>query len=153
MKIKDWISRQWHIFKVHCSYRFPYYDWWQCRKYIKRPHWHLSGCGRWGTNWYFGLPISLKYYNPIFSIKTGNVGWKDKYNSPRFEWNPYFAIVIFRRWMISWTLCWSKDYVNNMTTWETILSHNYYGTDIKTFAKENYWIEKDNKKHYINTLK
>ena len=55
--------------------------------------------------------------------------------------------------MISWTLCWSKDYVNNMTTWETILSHNYYGTDIKTFAKENYWIEKDNKKHYINTLK
>lgn len=140
MEIKDWLNQKWHIFKVYCSYKFPYYDWWQCRKYIKLPHWHLNGLGRWGTNWFFGLPISSRYYNPIFSIKIGNVGWKDKYNRPVFEWNPYFCIVLFKKWMIAWVLCWSKDYVENLTTWEAILAHNYYNKDIKEFAKHHYWL-------------
>lgn len=153
MEIKEWFKHKWHIIKVHCSYRFPYYDWWQCRKYIKVPHWHLAGCGKWGNVWNFGLPINIKYYNPIFSIKTSNVGWKDKYDSPRHEWNPYFAITIFRKWMIWWTLCWSKDYIENMTTWEAILAHNYYNADIKEYAHNRYWVGKDNIKHYINTLK
>lgn len=131
MGLKQCFNDQFVTFKFWLTYRFPYYDWWKCRKYIKRPHWHLNGIGLWTRNWTFGLPINIKSYNPIFSIKFGNVGWKDKYNSPRFEWNPYFAIVIFRKWIISWTLCWSKDYLINMTNWERILSHNYYNIELK----------------------
>ena len=131
MEIKNWINHKWHIFKINMSYKFPYYEWLQCCHLISRPHWHLVGCGKLSLNWKFGLPIDFKYYNPILSIKSSNVGWKDKYDSPRFEWNPYIAIVFFRKWIIHFSLCFSKDSIEDAKIWESILSYNYYNKNFK----------------------
>lgn len=50
-------------------------------------------------NYYF---ISIGY---PFSIKTNELGWKDKWNSPRHEWNPAFYIFFFK-WQFH--ICWES---------------------------------------------
>ena len=124
----------------------PLRTWWKVRKWFRIPK----------PSIYFGpiilgLPCGLP--DKWIELHSYDVTWKDKYDRPVHKWNPYFAITIFRKWIIYWTLCWSKDYIENMTTWEVILAHNYYNEDIKEYAHTVYWMGKDNIKHYINTLK
>ena len=151
MGLKDWVESKLHILNYKASYNFPYYDWWKCRKWIKRPHIHFSGVGKWRKVWRYGMPMG--YHNPILSVKSSNVGWKDKYDSPCFEYNPYIYILIFRKWAIVWTIGWNRDYVENLTTWEAILAHNYYNEDIKEFAKHHYWLTPSGQQQVIHTLK
>ena len=125
-------------FKIWWSYHFPYYDWWKVRNKIIRPHIHYNGFKTYSTGWFFGLPVCTSYLNPIISIQTSNVGWKTKYNMVRWEWNPFIAIILFRKWIFSWTICWSKDYCKNLRIWETILEHIYYNTPLKLDSTDQY---------------
>lgn len=88
------ISKGWN------EYNNPWYVWWKCRKYFKKPKWRLFNCGK--IEWFFGLPCRHDYYNRILDIKFSSLGWKDKYNSPRHEWDPYINIVFLRKWQIFW---------------------------------------------------
>ena len=76
--------------------------------------------------------------NPIVSIQTSNVGWKTKYDTVRWEWNPFIAIILFRKWIFSWTVYWSKDYCKNLRIWETIIDHIYYNKPLKLHSTDQY---------------
>jgi hypothetical protein len=71
----------------------------------------------------FGYEISYGW--PIYIYWHG-LGWKDKFNSPRFEWNPSFYVFIFRwQFVIKWCapdgdndkyfemILWYHDYCND----------------------------------------
>ena len=146
------IKLLWDKFKCYWSYTFPLYDYLKCRKYIKRPSLLFIKFNNLDNNWFFGLPANRIYYYPIISIECSNVGWKDKYDEPRWEYNPYLVVVLFRKWMFGWQIGW-KDYINNLTTWELILRHNYYNQDIYEMVKKLCWLKADGSEQCATTLK
>lgn len=72
------------------EYRNPWYYWWKAREYFKRPKAHFLFRKRF---WTFGLPIRRDYYNPVIDIGFHALGWKDKWDSPRHEWDPMICIT------------------------------------------------------------
>lgn len=100
------------------------------------------------NNWYWvqiGWPIYI-YWNKL--------GWKDKYETPRFEWCPAFYIFFFN---IQFCIWWTAPDGNNDQYYEQILWwKNYCNKDIKLaetswgwnnyYTKESTW----NKKYLIN---
>ena len=70
-----------------------------------------------------------KNINPIIDIRSSSLGWKSKYDSPRHEWDPYFAITFFRKYRIMWMWNYitndSNDNVRSMATWEALLDYLY----------------------------
>jgi len=58
-----------------------------------------------------------------FSIYSNELGWKDKFESPRFEWVPAFYIFLFR-----WQFCiwWTAPDGDNDKYYEMILQYLYY---------------------------
>ena len=88
---KDWFYLE-ILDLVHININNPFKTWWKARKYFKKP----------SIKCHFGL---LKYSFPyanrdyigkIIDISIQDVMWKDKYNSPRHERNPYVWICLFR---------------------------------------------------------
>lgn len=118
------------------QYRNPYYWWWKVRKYWKIPTMHLAHIGK--VTWWYGLPINIKHYNKIFDIRLSGLGWKDKYDSPRHEWDPYLSFTLFRKWQI--VFIWNfrphfsrkvKEYSSiSVMTWETILDMANYNKSV-----------------------
>lgn len=72
------------------EYRNPWYHWWKARKYFKRPKAHFLFRKNF---WTFGLPIRRDYYSPVIDIGFHALGWKDKWDSPRHEWDPMICIT------------------------------------------------------------
>ena len=101
-------------------------NWWKARKVFKRPKCHFI----FGKDlWFFGLYINPKFYKPIIHIKYSSLGWKTKWDEYRHEWDPYFQIVLFRKWHFIWIFNWIdiKDettQTSSMATWEAILDYN-----------------------------
>jgi hypothetical protein len=93
---------------------------------------------------YWVLKLFNSYYwielgFPI-SFRTVELGWKDKWNSPRFEWSPSFQIYFFK-----WQFCvwWTAPCKDEDNYWEMILWYlNYADKDItkaeKTWGWQNY---------------
>lgn len=50
-----------------------FYVWWKCKDWFQRPYCHIY-CGK--KIWFFGLPITDRYYNRILDIRFSAVGWK-----------------------------------------------------------------------------
>ena len=111
----------------------PFKTWWKARKYFKRP----------SLKFHFGL---LKYSFPyanrnyigkIIDISIQDVMWKDKYNSPRHERNPYVWICLFRlfRFEISTRINTltetGKVEDRSMFYWEYLLNYLYYSKSLK----------------------
>lgn len=122
--------------KLWNEYNNPLYHWWKVKKYFKRPKAHLY-IGK--KIWFFGLPCKDEYYNSILDITSSAVGWKDKYNSPRHEWDPYIAITLFRKWQILWIFNWGKDSLKNISTWEALLTYLYYRRSLSRSIMDNEW--------------
>ncbi len=88
--------------------------------------------------------ISIGY--PI-AITNVSLGWKDKYNSPRFEWCPTFAIYFFNWQFIIW---WTSPDGDNDKYYEQILWYLYYSKDIKD-AKDSWgWVNTKTKESTWN---
>lgn len=123
------------------EYHNPWYHWWKVRKQFKRPKAHFSFLKNF---WTFGLPIRKEYYNPILDIGFYALGWKDKFNSPRHEWDPMINIVFFRKWHLFWVFNWVKkgdheSSVKSMATWEAILDILYYKHTLEKAIEDNTW--------------
>lgn len=76
-----------------------------------------------------------KFGYPIWLSKT-DLGWKDKYNDPRFEWLPSLTIYFFK-----WQLCvWyvSPTDNNSDSYYEMFLWWKYYCNEDIKYAKENW---------------
>ena len=70
------------------------------------------------------------------------LGWKDKYNSPRHEWDPYISIVLFRKWQLLILFgYWGKtnDGVKDLATWEAMLDYLYYNIPIDKLIDRHTW--------------
>ena len=127
------------------TYHNPWYHWWKARKYFKRPKAHFLFTKNF---WTFGLPCRRDYYNPILSINFDALGWKDKYNSPRHEWDPMINIVFFRTWHLIWIFNWvdkTDDHSNTRSaaTWEAILDYLYYSVPNDQLSKNHIWMCED----------
>ena len=84
---------------------------------------------------------------PIEILFTG-LGWKDKYNSPRYEYPPNILFKFFNfEFRIIWT--WG-DYLKDTIYWEDVLSYYEYNTSLKDIGSSS-WI-KDKKEINSKTL-
>ena len=129
---KDWFYLE-ILDLVHININNPFKTWWKARKYFKKP----------SIKCHFGL---LKYSFPyanrdyigkIIDISIQDVMWKDKYNSPRHERNPYVWICLFRlfRFEISTRINalteTGKVEDRSMFYWEYLLDYLYYSKSLK----------------------
>ena len=96
------------------------------------------------------LPMVRKSYNKIFKIFNiywyieigypikiywNELGWKDKWNSPRYEWSPAFYIFFFK-----WQFCiwWESPIKYSDKYYEQILWYLYYVDKDIVKAKETW---------------
>ena len=116
------------------------------------------------SNKFKGLPTVrrakdtvFKFFNNYYWIEIGwpfmfhttELGYKDKWNSPRYEWSPAFHILFFK-----WQFCiwWnapklSKNAIDTDRYYEQILWYLYYSDKNIKKAKESWpWQTFDTKK-------
>lgn len=74
-----------------------------------------------------GFPLYLNNLPYILYIGCFGVSWKDKYNTPRHEFNPCVNIILFRKWKIyiSWNY-FENGEDRSMEYWEAALMWLYY---------------------------
>ena len=76
------------------------------------------------------------------------MGWKDKFNSPRFEWTPSFQIWFFN---LQFCIHWAAPDNNNDLYYETILWYmKYANKDIYEAEKTWGWINYETKESTWN---
>jgi hypothetical protein len=93
----------------------------------------------------FGYDVSYGW--PIMIHRNG-LGWKDKWNSPRFEWSPAFYIFFFK-WQF--VIHWNAPDKNNDLYYEMILWwKNYCNKDIVKAEKTWGWQDCNTKKSTWN---
>ena len=129
---KDWFYLE-ILDLVHININNPFKTWWKARKYFKRP----------SIKCHFGLLkysfpyANMNYIGKIIDISIQDVMWKDKYNSPRHERNPYVWICLFRlfRFEISTRINalteTGKVEDRSMFYWEYLLDYLYYSKSLK----------------------
>ncbi len=88
----------------------------------------------------FGYRIKFGY--PIWLTKR-DLGWKDKFNSPRYEFSPLFSIFFFK-WQFS--IVWDAPDGDNDKYYEMILHYLYYSDkDIKKSKSSWGWVDSETK--------
>ena len=70
-----------------------------------------------------------------FKIHNGHLGWKDKFDTPRFEWSPSFQIYFF-----NWQFCihWTAPIEDQDTYWEMVLWYLKYSDKNITKAEQTW---------------
>jgi hypothetical protein len=80
----------------------------------------------------YGWPIKVVKYD---------LGWKDKFNSPRFEWSPSFQIYFFKWQFCMWWVTPIEDR-NNDNYWEQILWYLHYSDKDVNKARDTWgWVD------------
>ena len=106
----------------------PFKTWWKVRKWFKFPK----------PSIYFGPIVSgLPYGIPDkwIELYIYDVTWKDKYNSPSFEFTPQINLNLFKKYQLLLTFQTNDDYLY----WETILDIIYYNKSLKEAIDGNTW--------------
>lgn len=119
---------------IYIDIENPFKTWWKVRKYFKFPKLHISTTNKYRSNYWF-------------HIKTFDILWKDKWNSPRHEISPRITINIFKKFTLSISIEGNIEY--SWIYWETILDYLYYTNDL-TKALENNSGWEDSKGNKIN---
>ncbi len=91
------------------------------------------------------------YYGSPIVYRKLNLGWKDKFGTPRHEWDPGFYLYFFNLQFCIW---WSSPYLEtdvvsceNEKYWEMVLWYLHYSDkDIKKAEKTWAWIGYETKK-------
>lgn len=119
----------------------PLRTWWKVRKWFRFPK----------PSIYFGpiidgLPIGFP--DKWVELHCYDVTWKDKYNSPRFEFVPQINLELFKKWQLLLTF----QTTNNDVYWETILDIVYYNVPLQRAIKINTWKQCYNKKELTKDI-
>lgn len=122
--------------KIWNSCTNPFRTIWRCRKWFKMPK----------MKWYF-----YKYYKwknddtPFIYFESWDIMWKDKYDTPRHEYDPYIRFIFFRWLCIDIKLMYDDVYCND-NTWEQMLWTYYYcDNDIRKAYRTWPWYSNDTK--------
>lgn len=132
----------------------PLKTWKEARRYFKKPQIsiHLF------DNITFNCPFaSYSSVAKILDIKSFDVGWKDKYDSPRHERNPYIWVCFFKQFgfSINWDVIYKDElgdtHPGDSFYWEYLLDYLKYD---KRLSDVPFWtysskIYKKNKKEFI----
>ena len=154
-------------FGKHYKYlQCPFRTWWKAKKYFKKPKfkfyfgpmWKYKGKAKTkfceyddyeykGGYWPAASTEFLKWNTPKWfpiHIVSWDIGWKDKYNTPRYE-NPGYFIIFFGRdyrkhWQFSMTVTAPDFFCNNDCTiednddnyWESMLWYLHYADTYNT---------------------
>ena len=92
---------------------------WKARKIMKRPKIKI-GFYIYPGFWGFHSPS-----NPFISWSSYDVWWKDKYDTPRFEYPPSCSLILFGIFQIYLELHIPGKY-NDYQYWEQLLWMSYY---------------------------
>lgn len=106
----------------------PLRTWWKVRKWFRIPK----------PSIYFGPIISglpCRLSNKWIELHSYDVTWKDKYDSPRFEFTPQINLELFKKYQLLLTFQTN----NNDVYWETILDIIYYNKSLKEAINKNTW--------------
>lgn len=91
----------------------------------------------------FGNSYYIELGSP-FAVNNNDLGWKDKYDTPRFEWAPAFQLFFFK-----WQFCvWLNSPCEDRTVlyWEMLLWYLYYADEDIAKAEETWnWIDHNTK--------
>mgnify|MGYP005866313563 CR=1 FL=1 len=86
----------------------------------------------------FGNDYFISVGKP-FAIYKGYLGWKDKYESPRFEWEATFQIWFFR-WQF--VIHWTAPTKNKDLYWEMVLCYLFYADEDLEKARDSWgWVD------------
>lgn len=121
--------KNWFAFQIEN----PFKTWWKARKYFKIPHTVIKF-----INNKHRFPYACKYWQgKILDINIHDIEWKDKWNSPRHEFNPLIYICLFGRFSI-WIypkIYWFDEFgerkSEDMHYWEYLLDYLYYSKSLK----------------------
>lgn len=137
MKLKSYLLQHLPFTKIWNEYNNPFYIWWKCRKYFKFPR-PVTRIGK--IIWFFGMPIKKDYYNRLIDLRLSAVGWKWKYERIDFEWNPYIAITLFRKWQWSVHFNYGED---SHIVWECMLNMVYNNDTLREAVYSHIWVSED----------
>lgn len=127
-------KKRYYIGKL--TYGSPYFDPWNFNKTIltiRRQRPQYLRCNYFKL---FGYEISYGW--PVKIVKY-DLGWKDKFGSPRHEWNPSFQI-----WVFNWQFCiwWGSLDGNDDKYWEMVLWYLHYSDKDINKARETWgWVD------------
>lgn len=142
----------------------PIKTWWKARKYFKFPKVSFNLVWRWlprsiekdfaeqlkiktykifGKRFYFSNELlhcpyaSLNYIGKIIDIDIHDVSWKDKWDFPRHEDNPFIYVCLFGS--IGFRVTFYQSYIDpdctqrncSMEYWEYMLDYLYYNKSLK----------------------
>ena len=129
-------GEKWYSNLIAFTIGNPLKTWWKARKYFKFPH---VSIGIYYNSWLHPY-ATRKCRGKILDIDIHDVMWKDEYDTPRYERNPFIYICLFSRlslWITfpmrykdefdEWQYC-SDDY------WKYMLDYLYYSHDLKNFS-------------------
>lgn len=120
--------------------RYPYFKDSKDAKYANYP---MVNRNKYWIKNVFGSDYLIKIGWPIY-VDTIQLGWKDKYDSPRFEWSPSFHIYFFW-WQFS--IFWNAPDGDNDQYYEQILWYLKYSNKDIVKAKESWpWVDSETKK-------
>ena len=148
----------------------PFGTWWKARKYFKKPKFKFYFGPMWkykgkvqtefgeyddyeykGGYWPAASTEYLKWYTPKWfpiHVMSWDIGWKDKYNTPRYEHLGHFIIFFGRdyhkHWQFSMTVTAPDFFCNNDCTiedhddnyWESMLWYLNYADQYNILNKK-----------------
>lgn len=115
------------------SYKNPFRTIWAVRKWFKLPKMKF---------WFYKLYKKDEDISPIY-MKTRDVNWKPKFDTPRHEHNPYIKFIFFRKYVIDIQFTYGDILVDD-TTYEQIIWTLYYcDNDIKKAYQTWPWYNPD----------
>ena len=114
-------------------YGSPLRTWRKAKKYFRFPDikFHL-----------ITYPYSYYKFNWYDFLHISDIIWKDKYNSPRHEGNPYIIINLFNLIQFQWEFGrWinNKDY--SLEYWESLLYYTKYNKSILESLNYSIWTD------------
>lgn len=119
----------------------PLGTWYKARKYFKLPTIKINVF----TNLRDNCPYaSFNNVGKILNISCCDVSWKDKWNSPRHERNPYIWVCFFKRFGFSIHFrVYYIDELGNKTSgdmyyWEYLLDYLYYSKSLRISSTWTY---------------
>lgn len=99
---------------------------------------------------YLNIKNSSEYqvsYSKVY-IELDGLQWKDKFRSPRHEYNPHLTIKFFNKiFELEWT---TKDFLYDTTYWETVLDIAVYNRTVLEAVNLNTWDATENNPQETN---